>query len=40
MISTEFMNLFRENIQTWKNKIGINNKFIKIYCEYINNPEG
>ena len=34
------MNLFKEKILNWKNKVGNNNKFVKIYSEYINNPEG
>lgn len=40
MISTEFMNSFREKIFNWKNQFGSNNRFVKIYCENINNPEG
>jgi hypothetical protein len=40
MESKQFVNSFKENISNWKSKMGTSNKFVKVYNEYINIPEG
>ncbi len=35
-----FMSEFKEKMSYWNNIIGGSNKFIKIFSEYVNNPEG
>ncbi len=31
---------FKEKLNTWNKKLASSNKFLKIYNEYLNNPEG
>jgi hypothetical protein len=31
---------FKETLTTWNNKMGDTNRFVKIYGDYVNNPEG
>jgi hypothetical protein len=40
MSSKFFISNFREKLSYWLNKVGGSNKFIKIYNEYVNSPEG
>lgn len=40
MSSKDFITHFREKIINWNNKLYSSNKFVKIYNDFVNNPEG
>lgn len=40
MSSRKAITNFKDNLVVWKKKIGNSNKFVKIYSEYLNQPEG
>jgi len=40
MSSRKLITFFKENLLQWKRKMGNSNKFVKIYDEYLNQPEG
>jgi hypothetical protein len=40
MTSNNFIFNFKEKLSNWKSNIGETNRFVKIYGEYVNNPEG
>jgi hypothetical protein len=40
MNSKNFYSEFSEKLNVWKKMLGKSNNFVKIYNEYINNPEG
>jgi len=40
MTSNNFIFNFKEKLSNWKTNIGESNRFLKIYGDYVNNPEG
>jgi hypothetical protein len=40
MSSKDFITNFKEKILNWNSKLNSSNKFVKIYNDFVNNPEG